>query len=259
MSFWNEDHPLQDKYEILWNKYVPSVGECYNSTAEAIRLVGGVYYQLHNNGSWYGTGNYHAEEYMKKSWLNSPADYFMESLKRDYDDSDDELEDNESLDEKCKIMNSIMGDVVDWAWLELADENDKKELRKRERKKKKLLKEETNKLKATYKAVTGKRFCRKKGANESPLEALRKIKVMHNGSLLSLSTIMSQQPIHTNTTPTISTQVAKFVPTVSKAEFTQYQCWQRLGRGPKPQWFMNDNTKASEIMNHYQKLEHYYK
>jgi hypothetical protein len=217
MSFWSETHPSYDKYQILWDKYVPGIGECSNTTAEAFRLVSGVYYQLHNNGSWFGTTNYHAKLYAKQR-LCSPADYFMYNLKREYDslkrdyDSDYSDEDTatdewKQLEEKCKTMDNLMGEVVEWAWDELADESDKKNFRssekkkeakkkaeirekkKKERKSNKLMKEETDKLKAAYKIATGKRFRRKKGSTNTPLETLREIEVMYKGSMTLLRDI----------------------------------------------------------------------
>lgn len=50
-----------------------------------------------------------------------------------------------------------------------------------------------------------------------------------------------------------------FVPTVSKLEFEEYQAWQHCGRGSMPFWFMNDDVKASDIMEHYKDIEKYYK
>jgi hypothetical protein len=201
MSFWSETHPSQEKYEILFDKYVPGIGECSNTTAEAMRLVGGVYYQLHNNGSWFGTSNYHAKLYEKQG-LCSPADDFMYNLNMDYSDeydSDDE--------KKCETMDYLMGEVVEWAWDDLADDADMKKLRAMERKKaakkkteilekktrerkyNKLLKEETDKLKAVYKIATGKRFRRKKGSTDTPLERLRKMEVMYKGNMSLLRDI----------------------------------------------------------------------
>ena len=52
--------------------------------------------------------------------------------------------------------------------------------------------------------------------------------------------------------PTAETNT--FTPTVSSTEFQEYQAWQRCGRGPMPTWFMSDDTKASDIMNNYDKL-----
>ena len=227
MSFWSETHPSQEKYEILFDKYVPGIGECSNTTAEAMRLVGGVYYQLHNNGSWFGTSNYHAKLY-KKQGLCSPADDFMYNLNMDYSDKydsdDDTVTDEESLEKKCETMDYLMGEVVEWAWDDLADDADMKKLRAMERKKaakkkteilekktrerkyKKLLKEETDKLKAVYKIATGKRFRRKKGSTDTPLERLRKMEVMYKGNMSLLRDI----PLESG-----------FVPTVTKNEFEE--------------------------------------
>ena len=96
MSFWSETHPSYDKYQILWDKHVPGIGECSNTTAEAFRLVSGVYYQLHNNGSWFGTSNYHAKLYEKQG-LCSPASDFMYNLNMDYSD---EYDSDEYYDEE---------------------------------------------------------------------------------------------------------------------------------------------------------------
>jgi len=209
MSFWSETHPSYDKYQILWDKHVPGMGECSNTTAEAFRLVGGVYYQLHNNGSWFGTTNYHAKLY-KKQGLCSPADDFMYNLNMDYSDkySDgDTAIDYDSLEKKCHMMDYLMGEVVEWAWDDLADDTDMKKLigierkkeakkkteirekKKRERESNKFLKEETYKLKAAYKIATGKRFRSKKGSTNTPLETLRKMEVMYKGSMALLRDI----------------------------------------------------------------------
>jgi hypothetical protein len=51
------------------------------------------------------------------------------------------------------------------------------------------LKEETDKLKAVYKIATGKRFRRKKGSTDTPLETLRKMEVMYKGSMALLRDI----------------------------------------------------------------------
>jgi len=50
----------------------------------------------------------------------------------------------------------------------------------------------------------------------------------------------------------------KFTPTVSEMEFWEYQTWQCWGRGPLPSWFMTDDTKARDIMSHYNEVEKYY-
>ena len=267
MSFWSETHPSYDKYQILWDKYVPGIGECSNTTAEAFRLVSGVYYQLHNNGSWFGTSNYHAKLY-KKQGLCSPADDFMYNLNMDYRDeydSDDDAREGffeESYQEKCETMDYLMGEVVEWAWEDLADEADMKKLRgierkktakkkaeireknKRERESKKLLKEETEKLKDVYKIATGKRFRRKKGSTDTPLETLRKMEVMYKGSMTLLRDILLE---------------SGFVPTVTKNEFLEYRNWLRTGYyQDMPGWYTSDNTKSSEVMNQYSELEQYY-
>ena len=265
MSFWSETHPSYDKYQILWDKHIPGIGECSNTTAEAFRLVSGVYYQLHNNGSWFGTSNYHAKLY-KKQGLCSPADYFMYDLNMDYSDeydSDGDISANEeSYEEKCETMDHLMGEVVEWAWDDLADETDMKKLRgierkkgakkkaeireknKRERESKKLLKEETEKLKEAYKIATGKRFRRKKGSNDTPLETLRKMEVMYKGS----TTLLRDIPLESG-----------FVPTVTKNDFLEYRNWLRTGYyQDMPGWFTSDNTKSSEVMNQYSELEQYY-
>ena len=274
MSFWSQTHPSYDKYHILWEKHVPSIGECSNTTAEAFRLVNGVYYQLYNNGSWFGTSNYHAKLYEKQG-LCSPADDFMYNLNMDYSDeyeSDDDAREGffeESYPEKCEKMDDLMGEVVEWAWEELADEADKKKLRgiarkkmqnpqeaeirekkKRERESKKLLKEETEKLKDAYKIATGKRFRRKKGSTETPLETLRKMEVMYKGSMTLLKDIL-----FTNRTP----------PKVTKNEFLQFRAIAEKQRTqnspydvPMPEWFTSDDGKKDEIMNRYSELEQYY-
>lgn len=50
----------------------------------------------------------------------------------------------------------------------------------------------------------------------------------------------------------------KFTPKVSKHEFQQYQLWQTGGHVCRPSWFMTDNTKADDIMFHYDEVEEYY-
>ena len=80
------------------------------------------------------------------------------------------------------------------------------EKKTRERKYNKLLKEETDKLKAVYKIATGKRFRRKKGSNDTPLERLRKMEVMYKGNMSLLRDI----PLESG-----------FVPTVTKNEFEE--------------------------------------
>lgn len=202
MSFWDNNHPtLQDKYNILWNRYVPSCERCYSDEAEALRLVSGVGYQLYNNGCWFGTGNYHVKEYMSQN-ICSAADDLMHMLDYLYKQSDEYLEDhawNDMTDEeKEQRIEEAMEWVVDEAWERLADETDKKELRKRERKKnaekrkiaaaakkeeratKKRKREavraeqqEEKKLRKLYKTHAGKRFRRKKGSSDSALEQLR--------------------------------------------------------------------------------------
>tara|TARA_B110000908_G_C10087999_1_gene372650 strand:- start:291 stop:743 length:453 start_codon:yes stop_codon:yes gene_type:complete len=131
MSFWSNNHPThQDKYDILYNKYVPGVGRCYEDEAEAIRLVYGVGYQLMNNGCWYGDGNYYVNEYISQD-IQSPADYLMQELDRTYKDED--FEDCQSFDNKCKTIDNCLVDVVNWTWNQLAVDSDKKELAQRER------------------------------------------------------------------------------------------------------------------------------
>lgn len=202
MSFWDNNHPtLQDKYNILWNKYVPSCGRCYSDEAEALRLVSGVGYQLYNNGCWFGTGNYHVKEYMSQN-ICSVADDFVHMLDYLYKQSDEYLEQhawNDLTDEDKEYkVEQNMEWVVDEAWENLADESDKKELAKRERKKnaekrkiaaaakkeeratKKRKREaaraeqkEEKKLRKLYKIHAGKRFRRKQGSSVSALEQLR--------------------------------------------------------------------------------------
>lgn len=194
MSFWDNNHPtLQDKYEILWKRYVPICGRCYSDEAEALRLVSGVGYQLYNNGCWFGTGNYHVKEYMSQN-ICSAADDFMHMLDYLYKQTDEYLEQhawNDMTDEeKEHEVEQAMEWLVEAAWEELADEDDKKELAKRERKKNAVAKkeeratkkrkreavraeqQEEKKLRKLYKIHTGKRFRCKKGSSVSALEQL---------------------------------------------------------------------------------------
>lgn len=206
MSFWDNNHPtLQDKYEILWKRYVPSCGRCYSDKAEALRLVTGVGYQLYNNGCWFGTGNYHVKEYMSQN-ICSTADDLMHMLDYLYKQPDEYLEQhawNDMTDEeKEQRIEEAMEWVVEEAWTQLADEDDKKELAKRERKKnaekrkiaaaakkeeratKKRKREavraeqqEEKKLRKLYKIHARKRFRHKKGSPDSALEQLRNTSV----------------------------------------------------------------------------------
>ena len=175
MSFWNEDHPLQDKYNILWKRHVPSCGECKDDVAEAMRLVNGVYYQLFNNGTWFANEIYHVKLYMKKDFY-SPADNFMWDL--DYKYEQEDWDETESFDERCDTMDWYMGEVVDWAWKNLADEEDEKKLQlllqRKNKKRRREENEEVKLLKEAYKKRTGKRFKRKNGSKLPVLEALRK-------------------------------------------------------------------------------------
>ena len=50
-----------------------------------------------------------------------------------------------------------------------------------------------------------------------------------------------------------------FTPTVSKDEFEEYQAWQRKGCGSKPLWFMTDNIKCADIMEHYDDVAQHYR
>ena len=204
MSFWQETHPLQDQYEILWKRYVPGMGESNNNTAESMRLVAGIYYQLHNNGSWFGTNNYHVKEYLKNSDVSSPADGFINNLNWEYNNLnyEEDTEDNETLDERCEIMDDIMGEVVEWVWDNLADNKDRKELAKRQRKKnakknkeikliknaerlrKKIEKNELLRLKKLYKSKTGKRFRIKNNSNLTHIECLKNWEKSYIDSIL---------------------------------------------------------------------------
>ena len=206
MSFWTNNHPtLQDKYEILWKRYVPFGGRCSTDEAEALRLVSGVGYQLYNNGCWFGTGNYHVKEYMSQN-ICSAADDFMHMLDYLYKQTDEYLEQhawNDLTDEEKEYkVEQAMEWVVESAWEELAGEDDNKELRKRDRKKnaekRKIAaaakkeeratkkrkreavhveQEEEKKLRKLYKIHTGKRFRRKGGSSDSALEQLRNTRV----------------------------------------------------------------------------------
>lgn len=199
MSFWTNNHPtLQDKYDILWKRYVPSCGRCHSDEAEALRLVSGVGYQLYNNGCWFGTGNYHVKEYMSQN-ICSVADDFMHMLDYLYKQTDEYLEQhawNDLTDEDKEYkVEQNMEWVVEAAWERLADEDDKKALAKRERKiaaatkkeeratkKRKreaarVEQQEEKKLRKLYQIHTGKRFRRKTGSTVSAIEQLRNTRV----------------------------------------------------------------------------------
>lgn len=247
MSFWDNNHPtLQDKYEILWKRYVPSCGRAAKDEAEAIRLVSGVGYQLYNNGCWFGTGNYHVKEYMSQN-ICSVADDFMHMLDYLYKQTDEYLEQhawNDLTDEdKEYTVEQNMEWVVEAAWEELADEDDKKELAKRERKKNVAVKkeeratkkrkreavraeqQEEKKLRKLYKIHTGKRFRRKRGSTISTIEQLRKTKVevgltgMH--ALSEVEDIMNKTvPVKLEVSPPPMVDVTKLSPEMAKyAEF----------------------------------------
>ena len=254
MSFWTNNHPtLQDKYDILWKRYVPSCGRCYKDEAEALRLVSGVGYQLYNNGCWFGTGNYHVKEYMSQN-ICSAADDFMHMLDYLYKQSDEYLEDhawNDLTDEeKEQRVEEAMEWVVEAAWEDLADETDKKELAKRERKKNaekrkiaaaakkeeratkkrkreaaRVEQQEEKKLRKLYKIHAGKRFRRKKGSSVSALEQLRNTRVqlgltgMH--ALSEVGNIMKKAvPAEPEVSPSPLVDVTKLSPEMAKyAEF----------------------------------------
>lgn len=254
MSFWNNNHPtLQDKYEILWKRYVPSCGRCYTDEAEALRLVSGVGYQLYNNGCWFGTDNYHVKEYISQN-ICSVADDFMHMLDYLYNQSEKYREHHPSNDqtdeEKEYELEKAMECVVESAWEELADEDDKKELRKRERKKnaekrkiavvakkeeraiKKRKREavraeqqEEKKLRKLYKIHAGKRFRHKKGSATSAIEQLRNTRVqlgltgMH--ALSEVENIVKKAvPAKLEVSPPPLVDVTKLSPEMAKyAEF----------------------------------------
>lgn len=121
-------------------------------------------------------------------------------------------------------------------------------------------------MRKLYKKHTGKRFRRKKDSSDSALEQLRNTSVelgMYGSVKLSnVENILDKQrkllQKHINSvTPEVAAPTAEtntFTPTVSSMEFQEYQAWQRCGRGPMPTWFMSDDTKASDIMNNYDKL-----
>jgi len=236
MSFWDNDHPThQDKYDILYKKYVPGVGKCYEDEAEAIRLVSGVGYQLMNNGCWYGTDNYNVKEYISQG-IRSPADYLMQELDRTYNDED--FEDRQSFNNKCETIDNCLVDVVNWTWNQLAVDSDKKELVKRERKNAKRTEkeEETFSLQERLTDILPK---------DSPLVNVTEL----SPEMAKFAEFMSPDPVY---------NAEKNTFTVSEMEFREYQTWQGWGRGPIPPWFHTDDEKASEIMNKYDELHAYY-
>lgn len=254
MSFWDNNHPtLQDKYNILWNRYVPSCGRCYSDEAEALRLVSGVGYQLYNNGCWFGTGNYHVKEYMSQN-ICSAADDLMHMLDYLYKQPDEYLEQhawNDMTDEEKEYkVEQAMEWAVDEAWERLADEDDKKELTKRERKKNaekrkiaaaakkeeratkkrkreaaRVEQQEEKKLRKLYKIHAGKRFRRKKGSSVSALNQLRNTRVqlgltgMH--ALSDVEDILKKaDPAEPEVSPSPLVDVTKLSPEMAKyAEF----------------------------------------
>lgn len=132
MSFWRGDHKEQGKYNIIWKNYIPATGKCYCNAAECVRLVGGVYYQLFKNGSWFGDDNYHVKHYVKKDYLYCIANTFMYGLEQDYkNEVNNRWESYVSYADQCDIMDDIMGKVIVEAWNILADENDEIELNTR--------------------------------------------------------------------------------------------------------------------------------
>ena len=105
---------LSQKYNILFNNYVPYCGECkkddetINNDLEAFRILCKIYYNYYNNG----IDNYQREQkdYNKKK-IKSPADNFMKS---------------------CNIYNAYyletsIKNTIKWCWDRNATRQDKYE------------------------------------------------------------------------------------------------------------------------------------
>jgi hypothetical protein len=58
-SFWNSNSPMQERYEELFEKLVPTFGESITSHGELLRCVGRIYYDRYNNG--FGNGPFDDE------------------------------------------------------------------------------------------------------------------------------------------------------------------------------------------------------
>ena len=144
------------------------------------------------------------KKYLKNSDISSPADGFINNLNWEYNNLnyEEDTEDNETLDERCENMDDIMGEVVEWVWDNLADNKDRKELAKRQRKKnakknkeikliknaerqrKKIEKNELLRLKKLYKSKTGKRFRIKNNSNLTHIECLKNWEKSYIDSIL---------------------------------------------------------------------------
>lgn len=274
MSFRAKTHPSYDKYDILWEKYVPTVGKCNENGAEMMRMVGNLYYQVYNSDSF-----------------------------------------DETNAEK---MESLMGEIVEWTWDNLADDSDRKALLScqpaprirtlltRKREIEKILElgvmshnrrpshnldnnrcytsyhylmnrnmqhefryrtmAEAVKLKDVYKFVTGKKYRLQSQFKKTPFESLVNMKVMYNGNMTLLADIMTEVINHSPNTISVKSE---FVPKISREEFRQYQeCQNKCLSGMRGCWlpeFMYiyrdnwDSTKALDIMNHYRELVKYYR
>jgi len=121
-TYWNNNGKYQKELDMLWDKYIPSVGEVrlddreIESVMEAMRCANMVYYDFFNNDgcnivdSHWGTDHYIREDYNKMfikinefygtGWLK---DRLIQKAISDWNDYDDDIS-----NECEKMMNAVL-------------------------------------------------------------------------------------------------------------------------------------------------------
>lgn len=82
ITFWNEEHPLSEKSQVLANKLVPMVGRCESLQGELLRASSRISYDWFNNGwgcnNWSGAVKFIEANFTKLP--NLPDSMFVEQL-----------------------------------------------------------------------------------------------------------------------------------------------------------------------------------
>ena len=237
MSFWNGDHPLQWKYQQV-EKALPAFGASDNENfsdstnddlTEAANLICLVY-DYYNNGSLAANIEVRLSRYLEECKYG--AQMFKDTFEQVmYWYENDCMPTDEEQEWYCTDWIRSMLMSIDFEFDESKNPEAPEPPKPPKRKRKITKPYKCSKCGKPKKGHT----CAKRKAPEPSAPEPKKAKV--------------DPPVAIAPEP-------KFA--VTRADFMEYQAYQRCSAYGLPQWFMTDDAKASEVMNKYNELATYY-
>ena len=234
MSFWNEDHPMQWKYEQV-QAAIPAWGEAETEDLTEFANLINLVHDYYNNGSLAANIEARYSRYMQEcEYGNQMCKDWFETVKYWYDN--DCMPDDEDQEWYATNWVETMLNCIDFEYDESKNPANMKKSPKTPKPKK------ANEVVVLLES--------KKYDNFRPKPAMPDLKKVQEKAIERMDK-MYKSPESPE-----SPEKDKFK--VSKKEFAEFRLCQK-GALPMPEWFVKDKTKQNEVIERTDEIAAYYK